>query len=236
MEALLYLGLNPGQHGLVNAIVPAANTSLSAFPWMALPESPRASTTHPIPVFLMYPQASHLSDECSTEVSAMAPSMPAHIDLSTTLLADGSSSGGTRTHAWEMSADMFSGIRNLFDRMPTTIDNERANHFIESIIFKGVPAVTGGVVYDIDETQSQDGRDRPFTPPAYDQAGMHPTFVQDQVGLDLDDFSLDHVFLEDYGLEEEDEVDIDEEPLFKDELASQAAGVQPKRKSRRTKA
>ncbi|KAE8774560.1 Lectin-domain containing receptor kinase A4.3 [Hordeum vulgare] len=109
---------------------------------------------------------------------------------------------------------------------------------------------------------------------------MRPAFVQHQVGLDLDDFPLYHVFSDDYGLEEEDEVDIDREPLledelatqtvrlsldldgfalyhvflddyglgeedvvdidgelvFEDELATQAAGVQPRQKSRRTKA
>ncbi|KAE8783382.1 Eyes absent-like protein 4 [Hordeum vulgare] len=56
------------------------------------------------------------------------------------------------------------------------------------------------------------------------------------VGLDLDDFPLDHEFLEDYGLEEEDECDIEAEPLFEDELANQANGTAPKRKSKRTKA
>ncbi|KAE8804865.1 Helicase SKI2W [Hordeum vulgare] len=44
------------------------------------------------------------------------------------------------------------------------------------------------------------------------------------------------MFPNDYGLEEEDEVDINGEPLFEDELATQATGVKPKRKSRQTKA
>ena len=57
---------------------------------------------------------------------------------------------------------------------------------------------------------------------------MQPAFMQDQAGLDLDGFPLDHVFSDDYGLEEEDEVDTDGEPLFEDELATQAAGMQPK--------
>ncbi|KAE8783456.1 Lectin-domain containing receptor kinase A4.3 [Hordeum vulgare] len=48
--------------------------------------------------------------------------------------------------------------------------------------------------------------------------------------------SLDLVFPDDYGLEEEDEVDIDGEPLIEDEFATQAVGVKPKRKRRRTKA
>ena len=60
--------------------------------------------------------------------------------------------------------------------------------------------------------------------------------MRDQVGLDLDGFPLDHEFPEDYGLEEEDECDIEAEPLFEDELANQADGTAPKRKSKRTKA
>ncbi|KAE8794472.1 Lectin-domain containing receptor kinase A4.3 [Hordeum vulgare] len=60
--------------------------------------------------------------------------------------------------------------------------------------------------------------------------------MRDQVGLDLNDFPLDHEFPDDYGLEEEDECDIEAEPLFKDELANQADGMKPKRKSKCTKA
>ena len=48
--------------------------------------------------------------------------------------------------------------------------------------------------------------------------------MHDQVSLDLDSFLLDHEFPEDYDLEEGDG------------LASQAAGLKPKHKSRRTKA
>ncbi|KAE8772883.1 Phospholipid-transporting ATPase 1 [Hordeum vulgare] len=55
------------------------------------------------------------------------------------------------------------------------------------------------------------------------------------VGLDLDGFSLYREFSEDYELGEEDELDIDGVALFEDELANQAIGVKPKRKSRRTK-
>ncbi|KAI5011751.1 hypothetical protein ZWY2020_013888 [Hordeum vulgare] len=62
--------------------------------------------------------------------------------------------------------------------------------------------------------------------------------MRDQVGisLDLDGLPLNHEFPEDYGLEEEDECDIEAEPLFKDELANQADGTAAKRKSKRTKA
>ncbi|XBI91023.1 hypothetical protein VPH35_028483 [Triticum aestivum] len=59
--------------------------------------------------------------------------------------------------------------------------------------------------------------------------------MRDQVGINLDGFPLDHEFPDDYELEEEDECDIDVEPLFEDELANQAAGPKPKRKSKRTK-
>ncbi|KAE8811890.1 Eyes absent-like protein 4 [Hordeum vulgare] len=65
---------------------------------------------------------------------------------------------------------------------------------------------------------------------------MQPAFMQDQVVLDLDGFLLDHVFRDDYSLKEEDEMDIDGEPLFGNELTNQAAAVPRKRKSKRTKA
>ncbi|KAI4991648.1 hypothetical protein ZWY2020_040034 [Hordeum vulgare] len=60
--------------------------------------------------------------------------------------------------------------------------------------------------------------------------------MRDQVGLDLDDFPLDHEFPEDYGLQEEDECDIEAEPLFERELANQADRMKLKRKSKRAKA
>nr|XP_020198782.1 uncharacterized protein LOC109784591 [Aegilops tauschii subsp. strangulata] len=76
-EGLYMLGLNPSQHGLVNAAVAAASTSSSAFPRMVLPDSPRASACTPMPGFHVYPQASCLSGECSPDVSVVAPSTPA---------------------------------------------------------------------------------------------------------------------------------------------------------------
>ncbi|KAE8786090.1 DNA repair protein rhp54 [Hordeum vulgare] len=202
-EALLYLGLNPGQHGLINAVVTTTSTGSSAFPRMVLPESPCASTIQPIPGFHIYPKASRLSGECSSKVSVVAPSTPAPapINLNATPVADGSSSGGPRKRAREMSLGMLSDASNLFDGMPTAVDDDWSNHFMQSIIFKGDAAVEG-----------------------------------DLVSIDLDGFSLDHMFPDDYDLEEEDEMDIDGEPLLEGELINQAAGVQPKRKSRRTKA
>ncbi|KAE8820701.1 Phospholipid-transporting ATPase 1 [Hordeum vulgare] len=61
--------------------------------------------------------------------------------------------------------------------------------------------------------------------------GPHDGFMQNQAGLD--DFPLDHEFPEDYGLEEEgDDMDIDGEPLFEEELANQTfVGAKPKLKS-----
>ncbi|KAE8821048.1 phospholipid-transporting atpase 1 [Hordeum vulgare] len=54
----------------------------------------------------------------------------------------------------------------------------------------------------------------------------------------LDGFPLDHEFPKDYGLEaEDDEMDIEREPLFVEELANQiAAGAKPKCKSKWKKA
>ncbi|KAE8768800.1 putative serine/threonine-protein kinase [Hordeum vulgare] len=62
-EALLYLGVNPSQHELVNAAVAAAaaNTVSLAYPQMMPPESPRASSTQSIPGFHVYPQRSRFS-------------------------------------------------------------------------------------------------------------------------------------------------------------------------------
>ncbi|KAE8776039.1 putative serine/threonine-protein kinase [Hordeum vulgare] len=78
------LGLNPSQHGLVNAVVAAASTRSSAFPRMVLPDSPRALACTPMPGFHIYPQASCLSEECSPEVSVVVPSTPAPCTILTT--------------------------------------------------------------------------------------------------------------------------------------------------------
>ena len=228
-EALYMLGVNPSQHSLVQAAVAAASTGSSAFPRMVLPDSPRASACNPVPGFHVYPQASRLSGECSPDVSVVAPSTPAPapIDLNATPVVGGSSSGGTRKRARQTPAGGLPDARNLFEEMPSAVDED----YMQNLIFEGGAPAAG---YDPDETQSQDGRGA-FTP----AAGYDPdqaAFMRDQVGIDLDGFPLDHEFPDDYGLEEEDECDIEVEPLFEDELANQAAGPKPKRKSKRTKA
>ncbi|XBH68748.1 hypothetical protein VPH35_096821 [Triticum aestivum] len=228
-EALYMLGVNPSQRSLVQAAVAVASTGSSAFPRMVLPDSPRASVCNPIPGFHVYPQASRLSGECSPDVSVVAPSTPAPapIDLNATPVVGGSSSGGLRKRARQTPDDGLPDARNLFEEMPSAVDED----YMRNLIFEGgVP----GAGYDPDETQSQDGRGA-FTP----AAGYDPdqaAFMRDQVGIDLDGFPLDHEFPGDYGLEEEDECDIEVEPLFEDELANQAAGPKPKRKSKRMKA
>ncbi|KAE8790383.1 Eyes absent-like protein 4 [Hordeum vulgare] len=128
--------------------------------------------------------------------------------------------GGARKRMRQTPADQLPGARNLFDGMSAACDDD----YMQNMIFEGGAQAAG---FDPDETQSQDGR-------GYneDQAA----FMHDQVGLDLDGFPLDHEFPEDYGLEEEDECDIEAESLFEDELANQADGTAPKRKSKRTKA
>ncbi|KAE8767980.1 DNA repair protein rhp54 [Hordeum vulgare] len=120
-ETLYMLGLNPSQHCLVNAVVAAAvTTGSSAFPRALLPDSPRASSCNPVPGFHVYPHASRLSGECSPEVSVVAPStpVPTTIDLNTTPVAGGSSSGGARKRARHTPADQLPGAHNLFDEMP----------------------------------------------------------------------------------------------------------------------
>ncbi|KAE8772789.1 putative serine/threonine-protein kinase [Hordeum vulgare] len=107
-------GLNPSRHGLVNAAMPiAVCTGSSGFPRTLLPDSPRASACNTVPDFHVYQQASRLSGECSPEVSMVAPSTPATIDLNATPVAGGSSSGGARKRAWQTQADQLRGARGI---------------------------------------------------------------------------------------------------------------------------
>ncbi|KAE8768912.1 DNA repair protein rhp54 [Hordeum vulgare] len=98
-----------------------------------------------------------------------------------------------------MSADMLSDARNLFDRMPATGDKGRANRYMQSIIFEGDAMAASGAITasnNPEETQIQDNRG-PFTLSTYDQVVMQAAFMQERVGLDLDDFLLDHMFPDD---------------------------------------
>ncbi|KAE8794471.1 putative serine/threonine-protein kinase [Hordeum vulgare] len=107
-EALCMLGLNPSQHGLVNAVVAVAvSTGSSAFPRTMLPDSPGASACNPLPDFHVYLQASRLMGEYSPEVSMVAPSTPAPatIDLNATPVAAGSSAGDARKRALQTPID-----------------------------------------------------------------------------------------------------------------------------------
>ncbi|XBH89504.1 hypothetical protein VPH35_081385 [Triticum aestivum] len=190
------LGVNPSQHGLVQATVAAASTGSSVFPRMVMPDSPRASACNPVPGFHVYPQASRLSGECSPRASAcnpVAPSTPAPapIDLNATPVVGGSSSGDTRKRARQAPAGGLPDAHNLFEEMSSAIDEDYMQH----LIFEGG---TPGAGYDPEETQSQDGRGA-FTP----AAGYDPdqaAFMCDRVGIDLDGFPLDHEFPDDYAL------------------------------------
>ncbi|KAE8820700.1 DNA repair protein rhp54 [Hordeum vulgare] len=112
---------------------------------MMLPESPRASSTQPVPGFYVYLQGSRFSGECSSEVSIVAPftPVPVTIDLNATPVAGRSSSGGMRKRQREMPAGMLTGTRNLFDGMPAAIDDDTANRFLENMIFKGGAPTAG---------------------------------------------------------------------------------------------
>ncbi|KAE8801406.1 Lectin-domain containing receptor kinase A4.3 [Hordeum vulgare] len=165
--------------------------------------------------------ASRLSGECSPEVSVVVPSTPTPttIDLNATLVVGGLSSGDARKRVRQTPANQLPGASNLFDRMLA------ADNYMENMIFEGGAQAA---IFDPDETPRQDGR-------GYNE--YQAAFMHDQVGvgLDLDGFPLDQEFPEDYGLEEEDECNIEADPLFGDELANQADGTAPKRKSKRTK-
>ncbi|KAE8820378.1 Eyes absent-like protein 4 [Hordeum vulgare] len=59
--------------------------------------------------------------------------------------------------------------------------------------------------------------------------------MEDQLNMG-NSFPLEHEFLKDYGLDEEDdEVDIDGEPLFFEQEVTAEANAKKKRKSKRTK-
>ena len=71
---------------------------------------------------------------------------------------------------------MHPNARNLFDKMLAT-DDETTNHFIiENIIFEGGAGV---VDFDLDESQSQDGRG----PLMVGHEGMTDTFDQGYGGM-----------------------------------------------------
>ncbi|KAE8811616.1 DNA repair protein rhp54 [Hordeum vulgare] len=146
------LGLNPSQHGLVNAVVAASvRTGSSAIPRMVLPDSLDASACNQVPGFHVYPQASRLSGECSPEVSLVAPSTPAPatVELNATPMAASSSAGGARKRARQTSADQLQGARNLFDGMLAAGDDD----YMQNMIFEGGAQAAG---FNTDETQSQD--------------------------------------------------------------------------------
>ncbi|KAE8776695.1 Eyes absent-like protein 4 [Hordeum vulgare] len=128
-----------------------------------------------------------------------------------------------------MPADMLTCACNLFDGMQASVDDDMVDRSLAKMIFEGAP--TAGA-YDPDESQSQDSR-APLRQVTNDP---DEAFMQDHVGLDA--FPLDHEFPEDYGLEDEDDdMDIDGEPLFEEELANQTVvGAKLKRKSKRMKA
>ncbi|KAE8766561.1 DNA repair protein rhp54 [Hordeum vulgare] len=75
------------------------------------------------------------------------------IDINTTHVGGGSCSGGNRKRQHELPADVMENARNVFVTMPVA-DDEANPLFMENIIFKGGG---GGIPYDPDETQSQDG-------------------------------------------------------------------------------
>ncbi|KAE8781654.1 hypothetical protein D1007_45038 [Hordeum vulgare] len=229
-QTLLMLGLNPGRHGIIAAVVSAASIGSS------LSMSPHMSTTLQGQGFeRKHPQTSRLSNSAgssSPEVSVVAPAMPvpAAIDLNAMPLF----SGGARKRPRQLPADALGNAHNMFDRMSATED--KANRvFMESLVYEDGG---GGIPFDPDETQSEDDR-TPFMA-GHDGIGypfcedMADPLMVDQLGLD-NSFPLNHEFQKDYGLDEEDdEVDIDGEPLF-DELPAQG-NAKKKWKSKQTKA
>ncbi|KAE8803599.1 hypothetical protein D1007_20550 [Hordeum vulgare] len=215
-QTLMMLGINLGQHGLVAVAVAAAITGSS------LPLTPRMSITPQAHGFQRhYPQTSRLSNSMgsgSPEVSVIVLAKPAAagIGLNAMPVGGGSSSGGARTWPRELLSDVTGNAHNLFDRMLAAKDEDN-RVFMESLIYEGGDS---DIPFDPDKTQSQDGR-TPFVG-GHDGMGylfsedMSDPLMEDQLGLGTS-FLLDHEFPKDYGLDkEDDEVDINGEPLFDD--------------------
>src|SRR3954467_3165755 len=81
---------------------------------------------------------------------------PAPVDLNATPVVGGSSSGGARKRARQTSADVLPDARNLFEGMPSAVDED----YMQNLIFEGGAPAAG---YDPDKTQSSDGHGA-FTP------------------------------------------------------------------------
>ncbi|KAE8812281.1 Lectin-domain containing receptor kinase A4.3 [Hordeum vulgare] len=147
-------------------------------------------------------------------------------DLNVVPVSGGSSSQSARKRPRELAVDAMKNAHNLFDRMPAAEDEDN-RVFMEGLLFEG--GLEYDIPYDPDEIQSQDGLGYSLC------EGMPDPLMEDQLGLD-NSFPIDHELPEDYGLDEEDdEVDIDGEPLF-NELPAQANAKNNKRKGKRTKA
>ncbi|XBI75233.1 hypothetical protein VPH35_068628 [Triticum aestivum] len=212
-EALYMLGVNPSQHNVLQAAVARASTGSSAFPRMVLPDSPRASTCNPVPSFHVYPQASRLFGECSPDVSVVAPSTPAPAPSTPApapidLNATPMVGGSSSGGTRKRARQTPAGGLPDAHNLFEEMPSAVDEDYMQNLIFKGGASSAG---YDPDKTQSQDDREA-FTPAA---------------GYDPDQAAF---------MQEEDECDIEVEPLFEDELANQIAGPKPKRKSKRTKA
>ncbi|XBH68033.1 hypothetical protein VPH35_096292 [Triticum aestivum] len=173
---------------------------------MVLPDSPRASACNPVPDFHVYLQTSRLSGECSPDVSVVAPSTPAPAPID--LNATPVAGGSSSGGARKRVRQTLASVLPEACNLFDGMPSAVDEDYMQNLIFEGGAPATG---YDPDETQSQDGRG-PFTPAA--------SYDPDQAAF----------------MQEEDECDIEVEPLFEDELANQAAGPKPKRKSKRTKA
>ncbi|KAE8812383.1 putative serine/threonine-protein kinase [Hordeum vulgare] len=128
-----------------------------------------------------------------------ATSVPMSIDLNAIPMGGASSSGGARKRQRELPTDAMGNTRNIFDRMPAVV-NEANHMFTESIIFEGG---AGGISFNPDETQSQDGRSLFMASHegmgnifGEDNGGTIDPFMEDQLGMGSS-FLLEHEFPED---------------------------------------
>ncbi|XBI49453.1 hypothetical protein VPH35_113015 [Triticum aestivum] len=228
-HAILMFGMGRPAGFPAAAVAPASTSSSVARPTHC--QSPMSRTTPMSPGFPRPRHDGQTRFSGSPEVGLFASSTPRPATVIDLNVTPGSSSGGRpsvemlRKQAWEPFTGTMPAPRVLFDGMPTptpAVDDPFYNRYMEDVIFDG----GHGRTYDVDETQSQDGRAQ---------------YVPDEEADERADYDYGDSWHEDNDIyvegddeeEESNDVDISGAPLFIDEL-TQRAEAQKKRKSIRT--
>ncbi|KAE8790490.1 putative MO25-like protein [Hordeum vulgare] len=228
VHALLMMGLCRPTSFAAVLVGPASTGSLVVRPPQC--PSPTSSTT---PLSPGFPPPRCQAQTCllgSPGVSVIAPSTSRPSAVTDLNVTPGSYSGGhpsvemQRKQARSPSTATMPSHRVLFDKMPTptpTVEDPFYDQYMENVIFKcrGGAFQTGGQggIFDPEDTQSQDGRDKYMDDEDFEADHGDSWHEEDDIYCEGDE-------------EEEDGIDIAGEPLFIDKL-TQRAEAQMRKKS-----